>query len=174
MANTATVKLSITLLPDEIQRTFSNLSATYSPANATEGWYYQLTDVSTTSTDLIAAKSFIQKGSGPTQGGVDVGSSIDSIAPASDNVKFLFIRHLGLRDDGSTANTSDSIYVCFDAGAAAHNLADAIEIGPNECCFGKLSGATVADIHAISAQKLGAGTSSNKIQCQVIAVIDDV
>ena len=173
MANTATVKLSITLLPDEIQRTFSNLSATYSPANATEGWYYQLTDVSTTSTDLIAAKSFIQKGSGPTQGGVDVGSSIDSIAPASDNVKFLFIRHMSVQGDG-TANTADSIYLCLDGGAAAYKLSDTIEIGPGECWFAKLD-APVDEIHAISDQKnRGSGSPQGDIQAQVYAIIDDL
>jgi len=173
MANTATVKLSITLLPDEIQRTFSNLSATYSPANATEGWYYQLTDVSTTSTDLIAAKSFIQKGSGPTQGGVDVGSSIDSVAPASDNVKFLFIRHMSVQGDG-TANTADSIYLCLDAGAAAYNLSDTIEIGPGECWFAKLD-TPVDEIHAISDQKdRGSGSPQGDIQAQVYAIIDDL
>ena len=169
--NAASIKVTSTMLPDEIALTLRNVNVSYTPADGTEGWYYSLTNITNSSTDLIEAKNYLQKGSSPT--GIDTGGSSTSVA-TGDKVKFLFIRHLGLRDDGSTANTSDSIYVCFDAGAAAHNLADAIEIGPNECWFGKLSGATVADIHAISAQKLGAGTSSNKIQCQVIAVIDDV
>ena len=173
MANGATVKLSITVLPDEIAKTFSNIRTSYTPADATEGWYYQLTDVTTTSTDLIAAKSFIQKGSSATQGGVDVGGSIDSVAPGSDNVKFLFIRHMSVQGDG-TANTADSIYLCLDAGTAAYNLSDTIEIGPGECWFGKLN-TPVDEIHAISDQKnRGSGSPQGDIQAQVYAIIDDI
>ena len=173
MANSASVKLSITLLPDEIAKTFSNLSVSYTPANATEGWYYQLTDITTTSTDLIAAKSFIQKGGSAAQGGVDVGSSIDSVAPGSDNVKFLFIRHMSVQGDG-TANTADSIYLCLDADTAAYDLSDTIEIGPGECWFAKLN-APIAGIHAISDQKdRGASSPQGDIQAQVYAIIDDI
>jgi len=172
MANAATLSIDATLLPDEIALTLSNISVLYTPADANDGWYYRLTNITGSSSDLIrSAESYIQKGTTPT--GVDTGSSSSTVATA-DKVKFLFIRHLSVTDDGSTAQTADSIYVCFDAGTAAHNEGDCIEIGPGECWFGKLSGATVADVHAISAIKAGGGTSSTKIQCQVAAVLDDV
>ena len=171
MANAATMTVTATILPDDIALIIRDISATYTPADASEGWYYKLTNVTNTSTDLLEAKPFLHKGS--TAVGIDTGSATATVATA-DEVKFLFIKHLSVQEDGSTGNTSDSIYVCFDGGTAAHNLGDAIEIGPGECWFGKLSGATVADVHAISAIKAGGGTSSTKIQCQVAAVLDDV
>jgi hypothetical protein len=171
MANAATITVTATILPYDIALIIRDISATYTPADASEGWYYKLTNITNASTDLIEALPFLQKGS--TSVGIDAGSATSTVATA-DKVKFLFIKHLSLEEDGTTANTADSIYVCFDAGAAAHNLPDAIEIGPGECWYGKLSGATVADIHAISARKSGATTSSNKIQCLVAAIIDDV
>ena len=171
MADDATMTISAVILPDEIAKTLASQTYVYTPADTTEGWYYKIVDVTTTSTDLISTETFLQKGT--TSAGVDTGSTMPAVT-TSDEIKFLFIKHTGKRDDGTTNNTADSVYVCFDAGTAAHNLADAIEIGPSECWFGKLSGATVAQIHCISGAKAGAGTGGNKIQCIVAAVIDDV
>ena len=171
MANAATMTVKAEFLPTDIALILRDINYAYTPADATEGWYYKLTNVTNTSTDLIEAKPFLHKGS--TAVGIDTGSATATVATA-DEVKFLFIKHLSVQEDGSTGNTSDSIYVCFDGGTAAHNLGDAIEIGPGECWFGKLSGATVADVHAISARKAGAASSINKIQCMVAAIIDDV
>jgi hypothetical protein len=170
MADDATMSLSATILPDEISKTLTSLSMAYAPADATEGWYYKLTDVTTSNADLIAANTYLQFGSST---GEDTGSAMHAVATA-DKVKFLFIKHTGFRDDGTTGNTADSVYLCLDAGTAAHNLADAIEIGPNESWYGKFNGVTVADIHCISGQALGAGTGANKIQCIVAAIIDNV
>lgn len=171
MADDATMSLSATILPDEISKTLSSLSMTYTPADATEGWYYKLTDVTTSSADLIAANTYLQFGG--TAQGEDTGSAMHAVA-TGDKVKFLFIKHTGVTDDGSTANTADSVYLCLDAGTAAHSLADAIEIGPSESWFVKLNNVTVADIHCISGAKAGAGTGSAKIQCIVAAIIDNV
>ncbi len=170
MADDATMSLSATILPDEISKTLTSLSMTYTPADGTEGWYYKLTDVTTSSADLIAANTFLQFGG--TAQGEDTGSAMHAVA-TGDKVKFLFIKHTGYRDDGTTGNTADSVYLCLDAGTAAHNLADAIEVGPNESWYGKFNNVTVADIHCISGQKAGAGTGGNKIQCLVAAIIDN-
>jgi len=169
--NKATLTIDATILPDQISKTLKDISVEYTPADGTEGWYYSVSNITNTNGNLIEAKTYLQKGSSPT--GIDVGSSSTSVA-ATDKVKFLFIRHLGVTDDGSTANTNDSIYICLDGGTAAHNLADAIEIAPNEVWFGKFNNVTVDDVHVISALKGGAGTSSTKIQCLVAAIIDDV
>ena len=170
MADDATMSLSATILPDEISKTLTSLTMTYTPADATEGWYYKLTDVTTSNADLIAANTYVQFGAST---GEDTGTAMHAVATA-DKVKFLFIKHTSVTDDGSTGNTADSVYLCFDAGTAAHNLADAIEIGPGESWYGKFNGVTVADIHCISGQKAGAGTGGNKIQCIVAAIIDNV
>ena len=170
MADAATMTIKAVLLPEEIQKTLKDLTFEYSLADTSEGWYYKLTDVTNSSTNLISADSYLQFG-GNAQG-EDAGTAMKTVA-AADKVKFLFIKHTGYRDDGTTANTADSVYVNFDGGAAAHNDTSALEIGPNESWYGK-PGCTVEDIHAISALLAKAGTSTNKVQCIVAAIIDDV
>ena len=53
MADDASVTVQATVLPDEIAKTISG-SMTISPADANDKWYYKLTSVSNSSTDLMA------------------------------------------------------------------------------------------------------------------------
>ena len=53
MADDATVNITATILPDEIAKTISG-TMTISPADANDKWYYKLTSVSNSSTDLMA------------------------------------------------------------------------------------------------------------------------
>lgn len=170
-ADKANMVISGSILPLEIQKKFTGGAYEYSLADNTEGYYYKLTDITNTSTDLIDdGHSFMQFGG--TDQGAATGTDMAQ-THANDKVKFLYIKHTGKTDDGSTTNTADSIYLCFDAGTAAHDLADAVEVGPNETWFAKLN-CTVAQLHAISALKAKAGTSSNTVQAIVIAIIDNV
>ena len=171
MADDATMTISALILPDEISKTLASQTYSYAPADTSEGWYYKMVDVTTTSTDLISTETFMQKGT--TAAGVDTGATMPAIT-TSDKVKFLFIKHTGKRDDCTTTNTADSVYLDFGGGSAAHSLATAVEVGPNETWFAKFNNLTVANLHAISAQKAGAGTGGNKIQCIVAAIIKDV
>ena len=172
MADEATITMSATILPDDISKTLTSLTYGYTPAtDATEGWYYKTVDVTTSSGDLIGAETFLQKGT--SAAGVDVGAAMPAVA-SSDEVKFLFIKHKSVRDDGTTGNTADSIYICFDNDNAAHNNTDNIEIGPGESWACKLNGCASSRIYAISGQKAGAGTGGNPIQAIVAAVIKDV
>ena len=171
MADDATMTISAVMLPDEIALTLASQTYAYTPADTTEGWYYKLVNVTTSSTDLIATETFLQKGT--TAAGADTGTAMPAIT-SSDAVKFLFIKHTGKRADGSTNNTTESVFLNAYTGAAAHDLKGSIEIGPSECWFGKLSATTVADVHAISGGKAGTGAGSNTIQCIVAAIIDDV
>ena len=171
MADDATMNISGSFLPIEIQKKFTGKTYAYEPADATEGYYYKLTDITNSSTDLIdTGVNYMQFGGSAQGEDADVAMHTTH---DNDKVKFLYIEHTGKRDDGTTNNTADSIYVCFDAGTAAHNLGDAIEIGANESWFCK-PGCTVADVHCIAAQAAKAGTSSNKIQAIVIAILDNV
>tara|TARA_R110002012_G_scaffold122078_1_gene271914 strand:+ start:4768 stop:5280 length:513 start_codon:yes stop_codon:yes gene_type:complete len=170
MSDAATMTLSAVILPDEISKTLTSLTCVHTPSSA-EGWYYKLTDVTTTSADLIdTAVNYIQLGG--TSQGEDTGSLMHTTG-ATDKVKFLFIKNTGFRDDGTSAQTADSVYICFDAGTASHTLVDAIEVGPGESWYGKLN-CTIADIHVISGQKANAGTGGGKCQCIVAAIINNV
>jgi hypothetical protein len=172
MADDGKLSMTATILPDEISKVLTGLTYSYTPAtDDSEGWYYRVVDITNSSGDLIGAETFMQKGT--SAAGVDVGSDLPSVG-LNDQVKFLFIKHQSVTDDGSTGNTADSIYICFDGGAAAHDNTDCVEIGPGESWAVKLNGCTKRNIHAISAQKAGAGTSSNKIQAVVAAVLKDV
>jgi hypothetical protein len=53
MADDAVASIQTTVLPDEIAKTLS-ATMTVTPADANDKWYYKLTSVSNSSTDLIA------------------------------------------------------------------------------------------------------------------------
>ena len=169
-ADKASMIISGSILPLEIQKKFTGGSFEYDPADATEGYYYKLTDITTTSTNLIdTGVNYMQFG-GADQGS-DANVAMHTTA-ATDKVKFLYIKHTGEEDNGTTDN-SDSIYICFDGGTAAHNLGDALEIGEDETFFCK-PGCTIEDIHCIAGAVNKTGTASNKIQAIVIAILDNV
>ena len=171
MADAASMVISGSFLPQEIQKKFLGGAYEYTPADGTESWYYKLTDITTGSLDLIiAGHSYMQFGS--TAQGRDADEAMPLTADA-DIVKFLYIKHTGYEDDGTTANTADSIYLCTDASAAAHNNAVCVEIGPNETWFAKLN-CPLTSLHVIAAQKAKGGGVANKVQAVVAAIIDDV
>ena len=182
MANTASLSISATMLPDDISKTISNLSASYTPADASEGWYYKLTDITTTSRDLIASDEdsgnavFMQMGSTKAMGGVATATASGAIDGSADQVKFVCVRHMGTTDDGSTS-TDESIYIGIGV-TAAHNTAGNIYIGSGEMVVLKTYATPLASIHAISVTMDGtygypSATHSGTVSCQVAAIVDD-
>ena len=168
MADDASISMSATILPDEIQKILTGLTVTVTPATANEKWFYGLINVTNSSTDLIAGK-FLS-----SSVGVDTGATPADIA-TGDKVRFLFIKNTGTTD-GSTSST-EAINICFDGGTAAYNLVDGIEIGPGEVFFCKCPNTTVDNLHAISVDSNmnDAGSAGEAdVQCIVIALIDDV
>ena len=154
MADDATITLKATLLPDEIAKVI-NGSMVVTPDDVNDKWYYKLTSVTTTSADLIAG-NFIDYTA------VDQDTAPTAVATA-DKVKFLFVKN---------TSTADGIVISIDAGTSAFNLADCIFVGPGQSWFCRLPNATVADIHAISADIGDAGDASADVI--VAALIDDV
>lgn len=150
MADAAKATMEVTVLPDEIAKTFS-ATMTVTPDDATEKWYYKLSSVDNTSSDLMTG-SFIDYTA------VDSSTAPASISAATDLVKFLYIKNV----DGNNG----SIYVVFDAGTVTSTTADAIVLGPNESFAARLPNALVGDIHAIS--------SASTVECVVCALIDDI
>ena len=73
MADIGKLIMTATILPDEVQKVLTRLSYSYTPAtDDSEGWYYKMVDVTTSSGDLIGAETFMQKGT--SAAGVDVGA----------------------------------------------------------------------------------------------------
>ena len=118
MADDAQVSIQATILPDEIAKTLTG-TMTVTPDDANDKWYYKLTACTTTSTDLIAGNF------------LDYTAVDDDTAPTAvhtaDKVKFLFIQN---------TSSADGVYICFDGGTAANDLADGVFIGPSQTWFG--------------------------------------
>ena len=165
MADAATMTLEAVILPDEIQKTLSDLTFAYTPRDANDKWYYKLVNVTTSSGNLIAG-NFLQNSAG-----INVGSS-EATVSISDKVKFIFIKNTGTTD-GSTS-TDDSIYIVLDGGTAAHTSTDAIEIGAGESWYGKLTNTLVGNLNAITGDANASSTGDGNAQCVVAAIIDDV
>ena len=58
------------------------------------------------------------------------------------------------------------------AGTASNTAGDAIKISPNQSWFGRLPNATVADVHAIGYDPVGAAAAT--ASAIVAALLDDV
>lgn len=148
MADDAVVTVSATVLPDEIQKTFSS-SMTVSPADGNDKWYYKLTSVSNASTDLMAGYY------------TDYTPIDDDTQPvaidAADKIKFLFVKN---------TDAAESVYIVLDGGTAGPTTADGLHLGPSESLAVRVPNATVADVHAIS--------SASTVTCIVCALLDDV
>ena len=154
MADAATISVTATMLPDEIAKTITG-SMTVTPTDANDKWYYKLTSITTTSTDLIAG-SFVNYTA------IAVGTGHTAIT-TSDKVRFLFVQN---------TSSADGIMLCFDGGTAAYDLVDGVFIGASETWFGQLPNTTVGNLHAISSDIDGTGDATANLI--VAALIDDV
>jgi hypothetical protein len=136
------------MLPDEIAKTITG-AMTVTPADANHKWYYKLTSVSNSSTDLMAGYF------------TDYTAVDDDTAPTAvdvaDTVAFLFIQNTH-----ATAHVYVNIVAAGTAAAAAGN----IYVQAGETWYGRLTGTLVGSIHAIS--------SASTVDCIVAALIDDV
>ena len=148
MADDATVTITATVLPDEIQKSFSS-SMTVSPADGNDKWYYKLSSVDNTSSDLMA-------GYYTDYTAVD-SSTAPTAVDAADKVKFLYVKN---------TDAAESVYIVLDAGTAGPTTADGIHLGPSESLALRVPNATVTDVHAIS--------SAGTVECIVCALLDDV
>ena len=146
MADAATISVTATMLPDEIAKTIDG-SMTLAPADANHKWYYKLTSVSNSSTDLMAGYF------------TDYLAIDDDTAPiaitTSDTVAFLFIQN---------TDASNLVYLNWNGAAAA--AAGNLYVGAGETWYGRLGVTTVGAVHAIS--------STSTVTCIVCALIDDV
>ena len=146
MADAATISVTATMLPDEIAKTISG-SMTVTPADANHKWYYKLTSVTNSSTDLIGGYYS------------NYTALADNTAPQTvatgDTVAFLWIQN---------TDSSNSVYLNWNGAAAA--AAGNLYVGAGETWYGRLGVTTMGALHAIS--------STSTVTCIVIALMDDV
>ena len=145
MADAATISVTATMLPDEIAKTITG-SMTVTPSDANHKWYYKLTSVSNSSTDLMAGYF------------TDYLAIDDDTVPiaitTSDTVAFLFIQN---------TDASNLVYLNWNGAAAA--AAGNLYVGAGETWYGRLGVTLVGSLHAIS--------STSTVNCIVAALIDD-
>tara|TARA_R100000742_G_C4274074_1_gene93896 strand:+ start:144 stop:638 length:495 start_codon:yes stop_codon:yes gene_type:complete len=163
MADTAKVSLSITVLPEAFRKAFRAESFSYSP-DSSEGWVMKIINVTTSSANLLHQDDSVVSSTGVAS------ATVSPKGATGDNVKFLFIKNTATTD-GSTAS-SESVYLCFDGGTAAHNTADCMEVPAGMSWFCKPM-CTLDDIHVISGDPNGTGTAGANVQCIVAAIIDE-
>ena len=167
----AVISMSSRLLTREIQlltgrRAFNGSFFKYTPADTTEGWYYKLTLVDTTSADLIAGSYFQKKGTA-----IDSATATATVH-VDDKVKFLWVYNTGTTD-GTNAST-DSIYLNFDDSAATNGGKNMFEIPSTQCWFCRTPSTLVGEIHAITGAANSGGIGSGNVQCIIAAILDDV
>lgn len=166
MANKGSIALDASIMPDTMRIHLRGESFSYLPADATEKWNYQLTNV-TNSNQVLISGNFVGNA-------VDSGGSGSGARATGDKVKFLFIKNLGITDASPPVSTGDSIYVSINNVAAAHNGTHCVEIPAGMSWYARCPNTTVAHIQAISGQVNGSGASSVKVQCIVAAILDDL
>ena len=154
MADSASITVTATLLPDEIAKTISG-SMTVTPTDANDKWYYKLTALTTTSAQLIAGTYLNYTGIAPA-------TAHTSIA-TGDKVRFLFVQN---------QSSGDGLYLCFDGATAVNSGVDMAFVGASETWFGQLPNTTVGNLTCISS--VIAGTGSGTTNAIVIALLDDV
>tara|TARA_R100000234_G_scaffold119231_2_gene101591 strand:+ start:32 stop:541 length:510 start_codon:yes stop_codon:yes gene_type:complete len=167
MADDAKWLGSVQILPDEITKIISNCNNNYAPSstNAGDKWYYRITDITVDDEDLIKNGDAFLQGQGNSGAGTDTGGTQATIDGSADKVKWLFIQHTGLRDDGSTSNTDD-VYITLDGNTGDTTTAtDAIILSNGDTLVLKLNCVT-NDLHVEA-------NSSNKVRCIVAALIND-
>lgn len=149
MADAASVSLQATVLPDEIQKTFSS-TLTVTPKDGNDKWYYKLTSVPNTSQDLIA-------GYFTDYTAVDSATAPTAIDTAADLVEFLFVKN---------TDATESVYLTLDGTVASASNTAGITLGPNEALALRLPNTVAANINAIS--------SAGTVECLVAVLLDDV
>ena len=162
---------------------------TFTTQDGDDNWFYAPNVICTTTsdelfgasddnTDLVGASG--DQTNGPNEAvGSPVTYTDDSTADCSaDKLWFLFVKNTGTSDTSGTT-TTNSVYLCFDAGTAAYNNLDNIEVKAEEAWMGNVAGPLLQSVMIITGQARGAGTaatvnSSTSVRCTVAAIVEDV
>ena len=149
MADAASITMSVTILPDEINKTITGLTAGHTPADADENWYYKVTICTTTASQNLIVGSLLDEPAAV--------AAHDTVA-TTDVVKFLFVKNT----DGS-----NPVYLHFNSAATiafAASAVNALKIPAGSSWFGNFDNLTV--------DGLNARTTGGDVVWQVAAIIE--
>ena len=149
MADAASITMSATILPDEIAKTITGLTAGHTPADADENWYWKLTTCSGTASQNLIVGSLLDEPAAVT--------AHDTVA-TSDKIKVLFVKN---------TDSSNAVWLHFNSVATAAfavSDANALKIPAGSSWFGNFDNLTV--------DGLNARTGGSSVVCQVAAIIE--
>tara|TARA_Y100001973_G_C5203112_1_gene339335 strand:- start:1333 stop:1845 length:513 start_codon:yes stop_codon:yes gene_type:complete len=169
MANKGLANLSASILPDEVKSRLNGQLSTLTDSNNI--WIYKNTIVGITSKDIFDSSSAI--------GNKDTyfGNEHREIA-SGDKIWWVAIKHSGTSD--GSMKTSQHVMVSHTGATPAFNGTGAtsgILIGPGEMVVLKLSGVTVADLHALSVNGPGGKPTSTGLEgvyINVAAIVENI
>jgi hypothetical protein len=149
MADAASITMSVTILPDEIAKTITGLTAGHTPADEHENWYYKVTTCTTTVSQNLIVGSLLDE---------PAAVAAHDAVETTDEVRFLFVKNT----DGS-----NPVYLHFNSLATADfatSAANALKIPAGSSWFGNFDNLTV--------DGLNARTTGGDVVCQVAAIIE--
>jgi hypothetical protein len=149
MADAASITMSVTILPDEITKTITGLTAGHTPADADENWYYKVTTCTGTASQNLIVGALLDEPAAVT--------AHDTVA-TTDLVKFLFIKN---------TDSSNDVFLHFNSIATtafATTAVNALRVPAGSSWFGNFNLLTV--------DGLNARTGGSSVICQVAAIIE--
>tara|TARA_R100001082_G_C4359982_1_gene158840 strand:+ start:876 stop:1397 length:522 start_codon:yes stop_codon:yes gene_type:complete len=147
---------SVDAIHHDIKQTLGGkLEYSFSQQAATARWYYSsATSVTATSANLCGGFS--------SPSTFTDGTAINQ----ADDVRMVYIEHLGLNSSGVASSSTDYLYVTLDGGDAGSEP-DAICLEPNESIvlkFKLASGVTMGTLDA---------DAPNTAKVKIVAIVDD-
>ena len=164
--------LSFKVLPNEIRKRFKG-TMSYTGVDVNDKWIYMKVLV----THSVAALM------GVVDDFLTVTNNTDDPAAASDNVRFLIMKHTGFLTTGESTATTYGVLISFDNTSPAWNTTASagtpLFLAPGDTMVLKLPNLTVEGLHArtcsISSGIPSAdGTSGQNAYIEIAAILDDV
>jgi hypothetical protein len=172
MANeSVTGNLSFKILPQEIKKRFKG-SMSYQALDSNEKWIYKKILVDYDGTTLM----------GDTDDFLTITSSLDDPAAASDNIRFVIIKHTGYATTDETTTSPYGVLISFDNTISAWNTTAAVGtpllLAPGDTMAMKIPNTQLSEFKAITCLlsggiPSGASLTGNSALVELAAIVDD-
>lgn len=163
--------LSFRILPDELRKRF-NGSMSYNAVDANDKWIYKKVLVTHTAGTIL----------GTDDDFLTVTNDSDDPAAASDNVRFIIIKHTGYLTADESSVSAYGVLISFDNTAPAWNTTAAagtpLFLAPGDTIAIKIPNTQLSELKLITCTILGgipSGTtdSGKNALIEIAAIVDD-
>tara|TARA_R110002012_G_C11467658_1_gene593587 strand:- start:151 stop:675 length:525 start_codon:yes stop_codon:yes gene_type:complete len=166
-----TGSLSFKILPEEIRKRFKG-SMSYNGVDANDKWIYKKVLVTESAAALI----------GTADDFLTVTNNADDPAAATDNVRFIIIKHTGYISVKETDISAYGVLISFDNTAPAWNTTAAagtpLFLAPGDTIAIKIPNTQLSELKAITCAissniPSGVTTSTQDALVEIAAIVDD-